>query len=457
MANRRAMTRVATGTRLVVGALVIGGCAVGVAAGATASWPQIEHSAASTTVSTVPGDTMLVCTGPFRALGRESTTAERMDSAGEGDVTVGGEPAMPESDTLSAPGVNGAQSVPVFTGAVEGRESAMIAASESFALAEEDVAGLAAAPCAPAGTQSWIVGGSVETGANDVLVLSNPGDVPATVTLTVYGGESSPTSTVIPARTQVALPFSSIAADAQDPVVRVVSAGAPVRAVLQSALVRTLDPAGADLQGSAPEASDSLAFAGVHIVTPGVGGASNAVRLLSPDADAEAHVTVRDAAGEVASEFTAPLSAGQPLSFGLNDLAIGVYSVEVAADTPVVGAVWQRTGEGAGADFAWMTPAPTLTGDTMFAVPSGPSPRLHLVNPTDQDVTVNLARLGASERAITVEAGASQSVAVTSSAVYTMSTETGIAASVTLSATGQLAGWPIESWAAEQGEVTVYP
>ena len=454
--SKKAITVVATGARLLVGAVVAVGCVAGVAAAIVAPWPAVEHTAASSRVTTVPGDPLLVCTGPFRALGRDSQSADQMQSAGDAQITVDGEPTAPEQSTIATPDLVGGVGASVFTGSVEGRESAEIAASESIALAEEDLTGLAAASCAPATTQSWIVGGSVETGANDVLVLSNPGSVPATVTLEVYGGSPNPTTRVIPAATQIALPFASIAADAEDPVVRITAEGAPVRAVLQSALTRTLDPAGADLQGTAMEASDILRFAGVQVVAPTEGTATDAVRLLSIDADTVAQVVVRDEAGDVASEFTVPLTAATPLDVALADLELGTYSVEVTAETPLVGAIWQSEGTGPGMDFAWMTPAPTLA-EALFAVPAGPSPKLHLVNSTDQNVTVQLSAVGGASRDVTVQAGSSEALVVRDDTVYRLVADGDLTAAVTMAAAGRLAGWPVVSGVSADREITVYP
>ncbi|UYO98187.1 DUF5719 family protein [Microbacterium sp. M28] len=454
--STRAITVVATSARLVVGAVVAVGVVAGVAAAVVAPWPVIEHTAASTQVTTVPGDPVLVCSGPFRALGRDSRDADQMQVAGEGRITVDGEPTSPVESTIATPDLVGGDGASVFTGSVEGRESAEIAASESLTLAEDDLTGLAAAPCAPATTQSWIIGGSVETGANDVLVLSNPGSVPATVTIQVYGGSPNPTTQVIPAATQIALPFASIAANATDPVVRITAEGARVRAVLQSALTRTLDPAGADLQGAAIEASDTLRFAGVQVVAPAEGTATNAVRLLAPDADAEARVVVRDQDGADAAEFAVPLTAGTPIDVALTDLELGTYSVEVTATTPMVGATWQSEGAGAGADFAWMTPAPALT-EALFAVPAGPTPMLHLVNGADEDVSVQLSAAGRSTREVTVPAGASVTAPLRSSTVYRLVADDAVTAAVTMTQQGALAGWPVVSGATEQREITVYP
>lgn len=457
MTKRRASAAVATGARLVAGVLVAAACVVAVGVGVAAPWPDREGAAAQTQVTTVPGDAVLVCTGSFRALGRDAQTADRMESAGIGRITVDGDPDEPEQSSIDTPDLVGGEGAAVFTAEVEGRESPLIAASESLQLSEEDLTGLAAAPCQETSTQSWIVGGSTETGASDVLVLSNPGSVTATVTLTVFGGQQETSTWVVPAQTQIAVPFASIAAGVETPVVQVVSEGSPVRAVLQSALVRTLDPAGIDLQGSTTEASEELSFAGVQVITPNEGSATDVLRLLAVDADTEARVIVRGDDGEAVSDFTVPLTAEVPLDVALADLAVGTYSVEVTAGTALVGGVWQSTGDGAGTDFAWTTPAPALTDDTLVAVPSGPSPRLHLVNPTGTDAVVTLTALGGEEREITVAAGASELVSVSPSTVYRLSADGEIRAAVTMTGEDQLAGWPVTPGSAAQKEITVYP
>ncbi|NKF31974.1 hypothetical protein HER21_36695, partial [Pseudomonas sp. BGM005] len=120
-----------------------------------------------------------------------------------------------------------------LTGAVEGRTAPLIGATESVSLAEADLSGFAAAPCRPASTESWLVGGTVETGAEDLIVLTNPGAVPSTVSLVAYGSVRGSTSVIVPAESQVALPLTSLASGSDLPVVHVTATGSPVRAVLQ--------------------------------------------------------------------------------------------------------------------------------------------------------------------------------------------------------------------------------
>ncbi|MGW8484241.1 DUF5719 family protein [Microbacterium sp. NPDC055903] len=455
MTSNKAATIAVTGVRLAVGAVVAVGCVFGVTAAVALPWPSISGTTAETAVTTVPADAALVCTGAFHALGRDVQDASALESVGSSRITDGGDPVSPDSVELA--GSDGAASAQVFTAEVQDRQAPLVAASESQRLAEEDLSGLAAGSCEQASTESWIVGGSIQTGATDVLVLANPGSVTATVTLTVYGEEQSASTVILPAQTQTGIPFASIAAGETEPIVRVTAEGAPVRASLQSALMSTLEPAGVDVQSSTGVVGQELVFAGMQVVALGEGNATDALRLLAVDADTEAQVTVRDVDGRTASTFTAPLSAGVPLEVALGDLEIGTYSVEVLADVPLVGGLWQGTGTGGGTDFAWMTPSPVLEDDALFAVPSGPRPALHLLGDPESDAVVTLTRIDGSAQEIRVAAGASELVDLRASSLYRISTDAPVRAAVTMAGEGQLAGWPVSPGPGAQQVIGVVP
>ncbi len=137
----------------------------------------------------------------------------------------------------------------------------------------------------------------------------------------------------------------------------------------------------------------------------------------------------------------------------------GNYNVEVTSDVGVVAAVWQATGFGAGADFAWYTSAPSVDVPSLFAAPSGPAPVLTLVNPTAEPLTVAVSSNDAeSADEVTVPAESSASVRLRARAVYVLDPSApGIRAGLSLTGDGALAGfavWPADAVAAE---ITVYP
>lgn len=458
MTQRRAIHVVATGARLLTGAAIAVACVAGVTAAVAVPWPVIATAPAQVAVTPAAGDTVLVCNGPFRALGRDVTNAQQMSAAGSPETTTASTGDDPEHSSLDTPDLLEASGASVLTGIADRGERSLIAASEAISLAEEDLDGLASAPCREASTESWLVGGAVTTGTNDLIILSNPGDVTATVTLTVYGTDQPPSNLLVPAGTQIAVPLAASAAGMQQPVVRVTAAGSPVRAVLQSSLVRTLDPAGIDLQDTAGTPQEELSFAGVQVVTGRADSASTVLRMLATDAATEATVTVRAAGEQTAShEVSVPLESGMPVEVSL-PLDEGVYSVQVRGDAPLVGAVWQSTGTGGGTDFAWMTPAPEIAGDVLIAVPEAPSPRLHIVNRSETDATVTVTPTDAgTAQEITIPAGGSDTVRVAAGKAYTISSSEPIHAAVAFSAAHALAGWPVWPSASAEDPITVYP
>lgn len=462
MTQRSAIRVVATTARLIVGAAVAVGCVVAVTAGVALPWPTIENTPAEVSVTPTAGDATIVCTGDFRAIGRDTQNVGQMSSAGTSALTTGREGTSDETTLAAADLVT-----PDFSGPAEGPKKLVgsaaqgsvpfVAAAESIALAADDLSGLAASACREPSTESWLVGGTVETGTSDLIILSNPGDVTATATVTVFGTEQSSTKTLVPAGTQIAVPLSSVAAGLQQPVVRVTAAGAPVRAVLQSSLIRTLDPSGIDLQDTAGAPRNDLVFAGVQVLTESEDSAVTVLRMMATDQAGQATITIRSN-GETVQETTVPLDAAIPSEVNLNGLPAGNYSVEVSAEVPVVGAVRQITGIGPGADFAWMTPAPDLSGEVLFAVPEGPSPRLHLVNSADTDAAVTLTpTTGEATQNVSIPANGSMDVNVPAGSTVSLQTDAPVHASITLAGTNALAGWPIWPSAAARDAVTVYP
>ncbi|MDF2507859.1 MAG: hypothetical protein K0Q52_1718 [Microbacterium sp.] len=460
MSGSRAFKVVATGARLATGAAVIGACVVGIVAAVHAPWPVIRHGAAHVEVTPLPGDSVLVCNGDLRALGRDASDPLALSSAGSPTLTADGTSGEPSSTALAVQDLAGADEVRVLTGAVEGRSAPLIAGAESIALRTDDLAGYAAAPCGVPRLNSWLVGGSTATGTEDIVILTNAAEVPSTVTLTVYGEARSARTVVVPARTQTALPLTAIAAGDTAPVVRVDATGAPVRAVLQSSFTQVLDPAGMDLQDAVPGAQQQLSLTGVEVfASDGDDDEMAVLRLLSPGADARVQVRiVPEGSDSAADEFAVPLEPDLPAQVSLGGLEPGRYTVEVDSDAPVVAALRQQDGFGRDSDFAWVTPAPEIDGEVVFAVPSGPSGRLQLANSSDEDATVTIEPIdGGPSHDILVAAGATAGIDVETSTTYRMRATGAVRAAVALSAPGELAVLPVQASAGVEKAITVYP
>lgn len=464
MSSRTPGRAVATGARLIAGAVVSAACVTGVAVAIPAAWPTVRNSPAHTTITPVAGDTLLSCAGSFLALGRDATQASRLSVAATPQLVSGAAGATTLTPAnLGMSGVAGGDSVPGFRAPPEDRKPAQAAAAQSLTVSADDLAGFAASACRPPSMESWVVGGAGTTGSADILLIANPGTVTANVVFTEYGSQGGTHSSelVVAPGTQATVPLVAGSAGESSPVVKVTSSGAPVRVALQSSLIRTLDPVGIDVQDAIAQPSKELSLLGVRAVvgSDDDDNASTAVRLLAPDADATVTLQPRSAAdgSAVGTPKTVKLTAGQVGSVNFSALKPGLYAIDVTATSPVVAAAWQTTGFAKGSDFAWMTPAPVVTGQTTFAVADGPAPQLHLQNASDQAATVELAPVaGGKAQRIALKAGGAATIALSGSTVYGLSSETAVRAAVAYSGIGRLAGYPV--WAADTtaAAITVY-
>lgn len=466
-ASRR---RALTGARTVAGAILAVGAVVAVTAGVLLPWPAVTRAPLSVLAAPTPADTLAVCDGPLLAAGRQATDAGEITVAARSASVVGSAGDVRDL-ALDAPDVEGDATVSAFAVAPEDGTAIPLTAAASARVTASDLSGFSADACRAPLFESWLVGGSTTTGSADLVLLSNPGDVTATVQLTVYGadGPTTPpggTDVAIPARTQHVIPLAGLALGEDSPVVRVTAAGAPVRASLQSSIVRTLVPGGVDQQSAVPAAAATQVLPGVVVPTaPGEAGASETttiLRVLAPTGggDAVVRVTAVGQSTPARPEISLPLEAGKPSELDLSGLAVGTYTVTVSAEVPIVSALWQTTGFAAGSDFAWWTPAPALAGATDIAVPSGPGAALQLVNVGADPATVTVRTSGAADRTVSLAAdGGSATVPVSAGRVWTVdpAAATGVHAGVTFSAAGVLAAFPVWSADAAAPAVRVYP
>ncbi|MFD5215777.1 DUF5719 family protein [Microbacterium sp. NPDC058345] len=458
--RQRTIRLAATGARIATGAVVAAACVLGVVSAVAAPLPGVTRASTGITVTPIPGDTVLICNGSYRVLGRDAGQAQLMVSGAFPQLQSDAQGDPAESEPLAMPDVAGGSRGLILTSRVADRKAQPIAASESVRLDAADARGFAAAPCREAAMSTWLVGGDGSTGASDIIVLSNPGDVPATVDLMVYGESSAASSVVVPAKTQRGVPLASIAGGERKPVVQVVASGAPVRAILQSTLVRTLDAVGIDLQDGVGGAQHDLQLVGVRAQTLAEGDDATGVvvRMLSPEQDAEATVRVRAAdSATVIDEYPVSLPQGTPTEIALSGIATGVYDIEIEADQPVVAAAHQTARAGSETDFAWMTPAPEISSELMFSVPSGPDPVLRLRNTQAASITVEIEGEGGD----TVEVPASGSASVPlRSGAYSLSPSGPVHAAITMrggEGSADIAGWPLWAGAAAQQPIVVHP
>jgi hypothetical protein len=462
MSDSRRRRWALTSARVVIGTGVAVAAVIAVTAGVAAPWPTLSAQPVRVQATPAPSESVIACDGPLLALGRTVEQAGELSIAAPQQVVSGPAATEAVSSALTAP----AGATPAAFSALPSDDSrAELAASGSATIADPDLRGFAASACTPPLMESWLVGGATTTGSNDLVVLANPGEVPATVQLTVYGagGSSTPPGgrdVVVRAGAQVVISLPGLLPGEESPVVRVTSTGAPVSASLQSSLIRILTPGGVDQVAAIPAATTRQVVPGVSVVAaPDPSNPATIVRLLSPSADGEATVTLSEVDGAPVGEAsTVPLAAGVPSALELGGLAAGSYTVTVDGSVPIVASVWETTGFGEGSDFAWYASAPEVATPSVLAVPAGPAPMLTVANPGTVESEVSVVTLPTGDPArVTVPAQSSVSVPVRAGELYRLEPSAPVHATVGFSSAGALAGFPV--WAADAAAppLTVYP
>lgn len=472
MSDRRVFRWATTSARLLAGTVVSAVAVVAVVTAITVPWPTLTQQPVSVSAMPAPAASVVACDGGLLSIGRDVTDVDSIAVVTPQNLTSGvtAGSAEPAEQVLEIEDIAGGRGPAVFTAQPEGRQRVDVAAAGSATVTADDLAGFAASACRPPLLESWLVGGSAETGAADLVLLSNPGVVPATVQLTVFGaqGPQDPpggANLVVAPGTQRIVPLAGLVIGEASPVVRVSAAGAPVHASLQASITRTLTPGGVDQVGAVAQPETEQTITGIAVTqTPGAEGASDAatlLRLLAPSADATATITVTPVgrADPAIEPETVPLVAGTPVEVDLGGLAVGAYTVDVTADSPVVAAVWQATGFEEGDDFAWYTPSPPVSVPSLFAAPSGPPPALTLVNAGDEPANVSITSEDGSYRLeVAVPAHGSMTARLSPRTVYELDPGEGeVRAGLSLTGDGALAGVPVWPADAAAPEIVVYP
>jgi hypothetical protein len=478
-AKGRTRVVVLAGGRIVAGAIGVAVAAAALAAAVLIPIPRYTVSQPSQVVTPVAADQQRVCAGPLLRLGDDSGAgATVVSSIGRPSVRSAQTDGTASAAELTATENTTGLAPEVLTLPADGTSTTarpLLAGSQSQVADSADLVGLASAECAEASSDSWLVGGATVTGRTTLLTLSNPSAVVATVTLTIYSeaGAVSAAGTdgiAVPAGGQRVFSLAGFAPNAVSPVLRVQSRGGQVVANLQQSTVRTLEPGGVDIVGTAAAPSTTSVIPGLVIANsdavvarqaePGFSDLGSVIRLFVPGtAGAKARISVVPENGTTeTSSVRVDLPAGVVTDVPLDTLADGSYTVTVTADVPVVaGARVSTVGATGVSDFAWLAAARPLHGNALVAIAPGPAPLLHLANPTTAPETVKIRATGEADATVTVPAGQTVTHPVVASADYTISGFAQLAISVSYVGDGQLAAYTVSPSAPASQPIRIYP
>lgn len=269
--------------------------------------------------------------------------------------------------------------------------------------------GLAAASCVPGTSDAWIVAGDGSVGREALLLLANPSNVDATVTLELLGSSGPIEGAGLggisaPAGKTTVIPLASFAPKAETFAIHVTSRGASLGVFLQQKTIRGVTPGGLDLVGISAPASKQAVIPGVLIRTTSKLAALAQADINFADTKPMLRVTVP---GDKEATFTAQVVGSDGSSFGtviqgtvparttkdfeISDVADGNYAVQFDSDQPILASARYSRAVGNVADFAWATQVEASELDAGFSVPRATTSKLSLVNPTANPVAVNLS------------------------------------------------------------------
>lgn len=297
-----------------------------------------------------------------------------------------------------------------------------------------DLRGLTATTCQRPLTSAVLIGGSTTLGSSTRLVLSNPGETVATVSVTGWGATGQ-----LPEIAPVVVPAGEVRAILLETVsleprlaLRLDVAGGRVVPSLQDSSLNGLVPAGTETIGPAADPTTTLVIGGVEL--PEGDGAQAALRLLNPN-DQPATVAVEmlgpDGPQVLEGAEDSVIEPGTVVDISLAGLPAGTYGIRVTADLPVSGAVrLARTGtpgeddpDVAPVDVAWLpASAPVARGVLPVPMQLVGAVQASVTNPGEDSSTVTVGYYDArgmsvGEQSLTMAAGSTSVLGVPESTV----------------------------------------
>ncbi|QIM19269.1 hypothetical protein G7066_13115 [Leucobacter coleopterorum] len=448
---------------------IVGLAIVGVAAGAVVflgntTLPSVTRAPlAIKTDTTQNTERTLVCAGSFAELGADSKRPGVAIPTNAPAVSLAGT----ASDTSTLARAEGGEGLPqVFRAPTKDP----LGAAQVQRVKTDALRGLAASACTEPLNEQWVLGGATGLGVSSTLSLGNPGEVPATVQITVFDekgkvADGQTAGVLVSPGTEQTISLNGYAPDRERIAVRVVSTGAPVTASMGVAHVTGLDPYAVDTVTRQAEPATKLVVPGITNVSDHEHGAGDVgeadlfsvlVRVLAPGGEVgTAHVTAIDGKGK-----SFDLGDVQFAGSGVGELLVehwpeAANAVIIEADAPILAGVMGSAKKDADHDYSWFVPAPTLDAQTPVAVPMVAGGKLIVTNTGDEEVEVKLVAASGKPVSVKVPAGAAVVQNVKTNIILTSTGD--VTAGVRITSGGDIAGYPVQASDARDGALLVYP
>lgn len=288
------------------------------------------------------------------------------------------DPATDRGSTTTQPAVDGSASEVAASGAM----APGLAATQEWAVARDEVRGLATVSCSGPGSDLWLLAGGGSAGRQERLVLTNPGANEVTVDVQAFGLKGplvSPSgSTVVPARGRVAMLVDAVTGAEDSPAVRVRASGGTVRAVISDTWLDGSVPAGAET--TVPTAAPSTR----QVIPAAMVSGTGSIRIAVPGAQqavVSARLIGKDGVTPLPGGSVARVAGRSTGELAVKALPESMYAVELTSDVPVVASLFAswRTGDARG-DFVWAPSTQAATGLLGAAFPAAEAPRRRMLS-----------------------------------------------------------------------------
>jgi len=466
---------------------------------ATLKYPQLGHAPAPLMANVKARDLTLVCPGSAFATGGHSGTSVS-SFARTGTATVNYSSNLPGGVALKAiplegPGAsfsrpantsNGVATIATLSsvavtvedpGGVAQQSSGLFTAQSFQASAGAGINGVLATNCQNPEPESWLVGGVTTVGREALLVLANPTQTDATVSLKLWGEQgiidgAGLNGISVSANRTVVLPLAGFAPDQKALAVQVVSSGAPLATWIQERTTRGTVSAGADLVSPSIPAATNLVIPGLLkrgtkdaqtliAANPDYQDLTPSIQVFNPGAS-DASVTIQVIGSDAKSLGTVlqeTVGAGSVGTFDLSGLADGDYSVFVGADQPVMAAAkLSRTNAKAtpSNDFAWLPAVAPMSIPVTLTSPKSGVTKISVANGGNATATVQIvSHQPSGVQTLTLQPLASRVLAVPAGSVISVSAVQPVAATMVSDFNGQLTALGFVDYRNSGGKLSV--
>jgi hypothetical protein len=478
--GERARGILVMGARAVTGLVGVAATAATILAATLLPLPEYQATPPAASVTPVPAAQQRACAGPMLRLGDESGGSASVASAvGTPQVRYLATNGTVDSANIGQTDEPSGRSASVLTLAPAEDDPSLqpLLAGNQLQLVDVDgMAGLAASECVEARAETWLVGGSTDTGRTTLLTLTNPGAVAATVSLQIFSedGQVEAPGTdgiVVQPNSEMSFSLAGFAPGVLSPVVHVTSVGGSVVAHLQQSTVRILQPGGVDVVGPAAAPSTEVVIPGMVVVgheridekvgVPGFHDIDPVLRLFVPGkqaASATIAVIPEDGGDPISVDFD--LLPGKVSEFPFEHFEDGNYTVTVTSDVPLVaGARASTVGTSGSSDFVWLESAEVMREQALVSIGSGADALLHLQNPatTDAEVTVAVDGEPGDTTTVRVPAGEVVTVPASPATAYRLGGFSQLRVAVSYAGDGLLSGFTLSPTGPAAERITVYP